>query len=273
MQKTVINLFQSLAPALLAKFIYAFMSKPKRPKFKKTETKVLQRAVQTQITYNEFTIMQYRWEGTGDETILLIHGWEGHTGNFANIIPALNSYGYNVLAFDAPSHGKSAVGKTHMFDYAHFLIQQFGNSAPNMVISHSLGSVTTAMTLMEHLHLPIDLWMMITTPHTFMSKLERTSSQFGLNVNVINKIAKLVESDVNKAVEELDMVAYCKKFNQVKKAVIVQSRSDKVIPVEWARIVNKAFEQCELIELDNLGHYGILKSTELTHIIEQYLAK
>lgn len=45
-----------------------------------------------------------------NELILLVHGWEGHSGNFADIITRLVHEGYYVLAFDL-SHLTAIVQK------------------------------------------------------------------------------------------------------------------------------------------------------------------
>ena len=72
-------------------------------------------------------------------------------------------------------------------------------------------------------------------------------------------------------VENLNMAQYCKELENVERALIVHSKLDKVLPIEWSRQVNQEFKQCELIELEELGHYNILRSEDLSQIINGYL--
>ena len=43
-----------------------------------------------------------------DDVVMLVHGWGGSVYTFAEMIPALASAGYRVIAFDLPGHGLSA---------------------------------------------------------------------------------------------------------------------------------------------------------------------
>jgi pimeloyl-ACP methyl ester carboxylesterase len=62
------------------------------------------------------------------------------------------------------------------------------------------------------------------------------------------------------------------KVSHVKEIIIVHSKSDKIIPINSARIAHQNISHSELIELDNLGHYRILWSDELKEIITNRIA-
>ncbi len=270
MIKPILKAIQFISPSITARLIYAQISKPRRHTSKSSENKVLDAAKQYKVKFKKFDIQCYEWGKVEGKTILLIHGWEGQTANFTYIIPTLVSLGYRVISYDAQSHGKSSIGKTHMFDYSNFLIEKFPSLLPSHIITHSFGSVSAAMALIENKKHIIDSWMMITTPHTFKSKLKRTSRHFGLSQSVIDKVGGFVEKDVKKDIDELDMVSYCKKLKQVKKAIILHSKSDRILPIAWSRSVSKAFADCNLYELENLGHYQILKSAELLNAVKKH---
>jgi predicted alpha/beta hydrolase family esterase len=271
--KVILKAAQFISPSVTAKFIYAQISKPRYRLPKASEKEVLASAKLFKIKFEGFDIQRYEWGETKNKTILLVHGWEGQTANFSHIIPIFVSLGYRVISFDAQSHGNSSTGKTHMFDYSNFLIEQFSSLSPSHIVTHSFGSVTTAMTLMEHKNHNIESWMMVTTPHTFKSRIELTSNQFGLNQIVIDKVVKLIEKDVKKDIDELNMVSYCEQLNQVGKVIILHSKTDRILPIEWSRSVSNAFTDCRLYELDNLGHYEILASKELKRAVRKYFPK
>jgi pimeloyl-ACP methyl ester carboxylesterase len=247
------------------------MSKPKCRKLTTEDEKVMSLSKQRSVKFREFMINEYVWNESGEKTVLLVHGWEGLSGNFSKIISQLVTLDYKVIAYDAPSHGKSSKGKTHMFAFSQFLIEQLNNISPSIIISHSFGSVTTAMMLNKHKAIKVDQWLMITTPYTFRSKLERVAKKFCLNQTVLTNIEKLIETEIKIDVENLNMAQYCKELENVERALIVHSKLDKVLPIEWSRQVNQEFKQCELIELEELGHYNILRSEDLSQIINGYL--
>jgi predicted alpha/beta hydrolase family esterase len=97
------------------------------------------------------------------------------------------------------------------------------------------------------------------------------STKFALNQSVTQKLISKIEVDVDESIENLNMANYCKKLSNVEKAVIIHSKSDKILPIEGAREVNKSFKQSKIIELDDLGHYSILWSENLKSTLRNEL--
>jgi len=248
---------------------YKFMSNPRTRKLKDSEEKILSKSIMEKIEYKNFQIQKYRWGKQNHKTALLIHGWEGQAGNFAAIIDVLVQQNYSVVAFDAPAHGKSSTSETNMFEFADFLESQFTNLNPHLIISHSFGSVNTATIFRNNPEFNLDMWIMVTTPHRFLTHVNEISNHFGIKNKAYTELIKLIQNDTNENINQLDMAAYCKELSNVRSAIIVHSKDDKVLPVEGAREVANSFVKSKLIELDNLGHYSILWSDELNKIISQ----
>ena len=265
--KLIIKILQIFSSKLVSRIAYKFMSNPRVRKLRDSEEKVLNESVMETIPYNDFKIQQYQWGKKKNKTALLVHGWEGQAGNFARLIEILVDKGYHVVAFDAPSHGRSSIGKTNMFEFSKFLETQIIKLNPSLIISHSFGSVNAALVLKKNQNIKVDLWIMVTTPLRFITRVNDISKQFGINAKTQNKLIDLIQKDTNENIDQLDMSISCKELSNVEKAIIVHSKTDKVLPIEGAREVAKSFGRSKLIELDNLGHYSILWSKELTKII------
>ena len=265
--KLLIQILQFFSSKLVSKIAYKFMSNPRVRKLRDSEEVVLNKSLLEKIDYNGFKIQQYEWGKENAKTALLVHGWEGQAGNFAPLIEILVDKGYHVVTFDAPSHGRSSNGKTNMFEFAEFLEFQFIKHSPSLVISHSFGSVNAAIVLRKNPNIKIDLWIMVTTPHKFITRVNDISSQFGINTKAQNELINLIQNDTNENINQLDMAISCNELTNVEKAIIVHSKIDRVLPIEGAREVTKSFEKSSLIELDNLGHYSILWSKELSSIV------
>ena len=265
--KLIIKFLQFFSSTLVSRIAYKFMSIPRIRKLRESEEKILNESVMETIPYNDFKIQQYEWGKENNKTALLIHGWEGQAGNFAALIKILVDNGYHVVAFDAPSHGRSSIGKTNMFEFSNFLGTQFVKLNPSLIISHSFGSVNTAIVLKRNQNIKIDMWIMVTTPLRFITRVNEISKQFGINAKTQNKLINLIQKDTNENIDQLDMAITCNELANVNQAIIVHSKTDKVLPIEGAREVAKSFERSQLIELDNLGHYSILWSKELNKIV------
>jgi predicted alpha/beta-fold hydrolase len=267
--KSTIKVLQYFLPKTVAKMAYKAMNNPSIKKLRESEEEILNKSLMRKVKYENFEIQEYQWEKKHHKTALLVHGWEGQAGNFAGLIDVLTNKGYHVVAFDAPSHGRSSVGKTSMFKFGEFLEAQFLKFKPSLVISHSFGSVTTATVLRKNPNINLDLWIMVTTPYQFMERVNDISRKVGINEKTKNELVRLITKSVNEKKDELDMAIVCQQLSTVKKAVIVHSKTDKILSIEGSRVVVNSFEDGTLIELDNLGHYSILWSKELSEIVSQ----
>ncbi len=267
--KAIINLLQIISPKLVAKIAYGYMSRPRLREPRDTEQSVLDASDQSQVQFNSFEIQKYEWGKRFSKTALLVHGWEGSVGNFAPLVDLLLNKSYHVVAFDAPSHGLSSKGKTSMFAFAEFLESQWSKLHPQLVISHSFGSVNTATVLRNNPEFSLDKWIMVTTPYRFLDRVNEISDHLGVNGKVKSALINLIQQDTKEDINELNMATYCGELSSVKEATIVHSKSDKVLPIEGARKVSASFRNSTLIEFDNPGHYSILWSDELREIVSQ----
>ncbi|MBL4753294.1 MAG: alpha/beta fold hydrolase [Flavobacteriales bacterium] len=258
-------------PSISAKLVYNVMSNPRVRKSREIEEKILDTSRKERLKFKNFDIQMYRWGDLGNKVVLLIHGWEGQAGNFGGIVDSLLQKNYQVIAFDAPSHGKSSNGKTNMLEFAEFVSFMLKKYHPDAIISHSLGSVTTVVALDGNKDIPINQWFLITTPHSMKDKIKEVSDFLGVTDRTINRLIKMIEKDAGESIDRLNMSDYCVGLTNVSEAIIVHSKDDKVLSIDLSRRVHKDFPQSKLIELDDLGHYTILWSEELKEIISTRL--
>jgi len=258
-------------PSIAAKQIYNFMSNPRVRKLRDFEEKILDNSRKEGVKFKNFDIQTYRWGDTENRLVFLIHGWEGQAGNLAGLVDLLLQNKYQVMAFDAPGHGKSSNGKTNMFEFTEFASIMFKEYHPDVIISHSLGSVTTAGVLRRNGDIHLKQWILVTAPHNFKDKMKEVSDLLGVTHRTTNRLIKMVEKDAGESIEMLNMKEYCGNLKNLSEALIVHSKEDKVLPIELARKVHKDFPKSRLIELEGLGHYTILWSEELKEIISKSL--
>ena len=273
MARALFQAAQKLAPAPMAALIYRLMARPARRAPNPSEAQVLAMARASTLHYDGFEMRRYDWGDAGQPTVLLIHGWEGQSANFAAIIPLLLELGNRVIAIDAQAHGQSSGRQSQMFAYGQFLSEHFQQLAPDYLISHSFGSVSAAMALAEHENYPLKCWLMVTTPHRYRDRLQRAADQFGMTPAVLARVARKVEQELALDIDALDMAAYCRRFHGVEQAAIAHSADDKILLIEWSRAVAEAFSHCDFYELQGLGHYRILRSRELQDIVRKHFTQ
>jgi pimeloyl-ACP methyl ester carboxylesterase len=270
--KTIFKIADSLFPSIAAKQVYKVMSNPRIKKLRDFEEEILAKAAHERISFKKFEIQIYKWGNPNDKAIFMVHGWEGQAGNFGALVDILLAKKYYVVAFDAPSHGKSSKGKTNMFEFGELLKELFQKYKAQSIISHSFGSVMTLVALSARQNIPIDQWIMVTTPHNFKDRIEDVKKFIGFSDKTLKKVIYKLETETGYKVDNMNMEYFGDKVSHVKEIIIVHSKSDKIIPINSARIAHQNISHSELIELDNLGHYRILWSDELKEIITNRIA-
>ncbi len=267
--RAYLSFLDTVAPSLAAKQVYRVMSNPRVKKLRAFENEVLDQATRAIIKYGKFNIQTYAWGDSSERTALLVHGWEGQAGNFGGIVPLLLKKGYQVISFDAPSHGHSSKGSTNLFQYIGLVSQLMSEHKPQFVLSHSFGSIASAVALTENQHLSIEQWILVTSPFSFRERLEGVRQMVNVTERTISKLISQFESDTNQLVDDLSMEKYCAQIENVGQIRIIHSIDDKILPIEASRQVHAQLPKSEMIELKELGHYRVLWSDQLKGIVEE----
>ena len=271
LQKTSFKLIDTFLPSLSAKKIYKVMSHPRVRKLRDFEEAILDQSEKEVIRFRGFDIQTYTWGRENSKIAFLVHGWEGQAGNFGSIVDILVHAGYQVRAFDAPAHGHSSYGDTNMSEFSDLVDQLMKQYKPSLVVSHSFGSVTSVMALSRNPQLPIDKWIVVTTPHDFRDRVRQIQEFVGVADRTMKRVVGQIESDFGTSLDQMNMEFFGDKVDHVKEVVIVHSKKDKILPIDSARLTHDQLKQSQLIELDRHGHYSILWSDELKEIVRSSL--
>ena len=186
----------------------------------------------------------------------------------AAIVQLLVSLDFEVMAVDAPSHGYSSRGDTNMFEYIDLISKVALEEKPEIIISHSFGSVVTAGVLRRTPEVTIKDWIMVTTPHNFRERILDVSNALNVTDRTIDRLIKMIESSTGEHIDDLNMSTFTSNLPNLGKALIIHSVHDKILPIRTSRMVHETLDKSELIELENLGHYKILWADEVLNIIK-----
>lgn len=235
------------------------------------EKKMLDIAEKSNHSYQNKNIVLYRW-GNGKTKILMVHGWEGHAGNFASIIEFFQSKGdFTLYAFDGPSHGASEKGPTSSFAFIG-LVEHFVKSlTPSHVISHSFGSVASLLALGRNPDLDIQRYVGITVPNTFRERLEDIANMLGLPYRIVEGLIEKIEKNQNIVVDDIAVAAYAPK-SSVRKALLIHDKNDRVLPASKSLEVAKNWPVASYHEITGTGHYKILGSQEVHALVYSFLS-
>ena len=258
LKKKLIYFLSSIFPNLFVSIAYKHLTSPQVHTLRPHEALMLNKAEQTEFPFEDFIIQTYRW-GTGSKTVLLVHGWEGQAGNFADLIKVLIADDYTVYAFDGPGHGASSKGKTSLFKFSKLVGALICKYAIKKIVSHSFGGVATTVFLGNSPEIVIDRYVLFTTPNRFENRIQFVAEMVGVCDRVIKLLIKKIEQEEGIIVSEMNVAAYAVK-SQVKKALILHDTNDRVLSVEQSKEVNAHWEEATLEEVTGTGHYRILRT-------------
>jgi len=92
----------------------------------------------------------YRWNHPAPKRILILHGFGSAAFKFEHYVPGLTRKGYEVLAIDAPAHGKSEGKRTNAVEYRAMIREVIRRFGPiNGYIAHSFGGIALCLALEE----------------------------------------------------------------------------------------------------------------------------
>ena len=90
----------------------------------------------------------YRWNHPAPKKFLILHGFESSAFNFDRYVKPLISIGYEVVAMDAPAHGKSEGKTTNLLEYIETIEETEKRFGPfDAAMGHSLGGMAICMYL------------------------------------------------------------------------------------------------------------------------------
>ena len=260
MKKKFILFASSLFPSTFARIAYEKLTHPQVHKLRENEVSTLDKADQEDFDYGDFNIKTYAWNENGSkEAILLIHGWEGQAGNFSDLVEELIKADYRVFSFDGPSHGYSSKGSTSLFEFVelvNILIQKF--EVKNL-ISHSFGGVATNYVLSENQELKIDKYLLFTTPDKFSQRIDFVAESVGVSDKVKRKLIQRLETELKMDISKLNVSDFVKTVN-VKEALILHDKNDKILPYEQSLNVHNNWKASQIEAVEGTGHFRILRT-------------
>lgn len=271
MKKKIIQYLSFIYPNFFAEKAYHRLTHPHMHKLRPHEEVVLEKAEKSIFKYGSFDIQMYKW-WAGPETVLLIHGWEGQAGNFADLIEKLIENNVTVVAFDGPSHGKSSQGKgqTSLFEFAELVGVLIRQTGIKKIVSHSFGGVATTYSLSKNPDLEIERYVLFTTPNRFVDRIDEVCNKLGMHQKAKDQLHKNLEKKLNLDLSVINVDVFVQNV-AVEQALILHDTYDRVLSVEESRKVAESWPQARLKEVNGTGHFRILRTDAVLELAIEFL--
>jgi pimeloyl-ACP methyl ester carboxylesterase len=137
-----------ISPVLGAEMARQLFFRPMRMGYRKEQRAVLAKARHVSLDVRQRRVRAYCW-GEGP-TVLLMHGWGGHSGQMTEFVAPLTKAGYRVVAIDAPAHGRSPGGLSSLVHFSDAVQEAAAAFGPvHAVVAHSFGAAATVQAMLR----------------------------------------------------------------------------------------------------------------------------
>ncbi|RYY57183.1 MAG: alpha/beta fold hydrolase, partial [Chitinophagaceae bacterium] len=220
-------------------------------------------------SFRNTAIRGYRWNKGAPVRALVVHGFESSVVNFETYVAALVKKGYEVLAFDAPAHGKSAGKRMHVLDYRdflHFVQQEFGPAT--RFVAHSVGALALCLCIAET---PDNRHMRL----ALIAPLTETTSTFRLFSEFL-QLAPAVRKELDQIIlsisgHNLQWFSVSRALAGIRSEVLWHhDRTDLITPFsDLAPVIASNHPNVDFVFTEGLGHRRIYRDEKvITRIIE-----
>ncbi|HTD93448.1 MAG TPA: alpha/beta fold hydrolase [Chitinophagaceae bacterium] len=229
-------------------------------------------AEQLEFRFRDYRIAGYRWNKGGDRKVLIVHGYESSASNFGTLVGSLISKGYEVLAFDAPAHGRSSGKSINALVYRDLIKHIHMEFGPvKSYIAHSFGGLAVALALAE-------------TPHdeSYRVALIAPAAETKTALDHFFHLIRLDDAAVRKEFEKIiveisghgtDWFSIDRTLQSIEARVLwIQDEDDNVTPVRDAWKVNKKnYSNIKFVFTSGLGHRRIYRDPEVGKTIVGFI--
>lgn len=214
-----------------------------------------------------FGLAGLRW-GEGGPRVLALHGWEGRAAQFRRLGERLASRGFQLVALDAPAHGRSPGREADPVVFADALQEAAAELGPlHAVVGHSMGGASVLYALSRGLEASRSV--AIAAPAGLAGVLARMSRALGLPEEARRRFFALMQRRTGIAPEALD-IDLLAAAGMDQPLLVVHDREDKVIPFADAERIARA-TRAELFETRGLGHRDVLRDEQVLDRIVRFL--
>jgi pimeloyl-ACP methyl ester carboxylesterase len=203
--------------------------------------------------------------------VLITHGFESSSQAFEDYIAVLLEKGYEVLAFDAPAHGRSGGRRVTIPKYVGVLRVIEQNYGPfNAYIGHSLGGLALALFLETSSHNENTRLVLIAPAVETATALQTFARVLHLEPTLVKDIDDYIQETSGQHVAWYSLRRAVHNIHA--RILYLQDEDDKITPVRDARNIERdGHPAIRFVFTKGLGHRRICKDPESIARILRFL--
>jgi len=226
---------------------------------------IWKQAKKLKLTSGSDELAGYHWvspNATGKQ-LLVAHGFAGNCRSFDKFIRQSLHKGYDVIAYDAPGHGKSTGSRLNLLTYKWVLediIKQHGKF--DAYLAHSLGGMSLMLAL-ENLGFHTQDNIVLIAP---LIEAHRAAENFGRFLQLPNSLMGYLEKEIElRAGHPLHWFSLPRLVQQHKGQILwIHDKEDDTTPyIDMAEILAQPPPHVEFFITEGLGHSRIYRDNNV----------
>jgi esterase/lipase len=268
--RTKFKLISAVSKKKAAEKAFELFCTPQRRNVKPLP-KIFEQAEKLHFKLDGHTVNGWRWNHPAERKVLILHGYESSVTNFDRYIRPFIKKGYEVLAFDAPAHGRSAGKKINAPLYKRMIQEIHKKYGPvQSYMAHSFGGLAVSLALEEISH-TADYRLVLIAPAT------ETTTAIDSFFTFL-KLDPVVRTEFEKVIIKAGGVSsewYSIKraMKHIKAKVLwFQDEEDEVTPMsDVLKVKDENYLNIEFVFTTGLGHRRIYRDNKVTKSIVDFL--
>ncbi len=219
------------------------------------------------------TINGYRWPSTGSQKVLILHGFSSTLSKFMHYVQPFVDKGMEVLAFDAPAHGKSTGKTVNVLQYRDLIEQVVHLYGPiNAFIAHSFGGLALSL-YAERLTNNTELKIVLIAPAT---ETKTAISYFSEKLSISQKLQAAIHTHIfEKSGIKAEDFSVRRAMNKIQSDTLwIHDLNDDLTPWEDAEMVkDDGHKNIKFVNTTGLGHRRIYKDETVTKMVIDFITE
>jgi len=253
------------AAALLAQRL--FFTPPRTP-VRAEEREVLARGERFELTVGGPRLVGHAW-GEGP-TVLLVHGWGGHSGQMTALVDPMVAAGFRAVAIDLPGHGESAGGMSSLVHFAAALERAAALWKPVQALAaHSFGAAASAYAMSRGL--AVGRAVFFAPPARFDSFWARFRAGVGVSDRVWGRLLRTAESWLGVRFDGIAPIDLAPRL--AVPLLVLHDAGDREMAFAEGAELARRWPGATLRRTEGLGHLRILRDGPSIAAAVQFLAR
>ncbi len=264
------KLLSSISKKKAAEKAFELFCTPQR-RNKKPLPKIFDQSEKLHFKIENLTVQGWRWNHPAERKALIIHGFESAVLNFEKYIRPLVSKGYEVLAFDAPAHGRSEGKQINAPLYKRTIQEIYKRYGPiHSYMAHSFGGLAVCLALEEISHTANYRLALIAPATETTSAIDSFFKFLQLAPSIRPEFENLI---VKKGGTSPEWYSIKRAMKNIRAKILwIHDKEDDTTPVsDVLKVRSENHSNIEFVITKGLGHRRIYRDNKVAKLVVDFL--